>query len=62
MVYFEKQIENDLRTKVRCSKGDLTVKDRNQTQTNGWFQTQFYHNCKYKAFIWQKHKIAFETN
>ena len=19
-----------------------------------WFQTQFYHNCKYKAFIWQK--------
>ena len=20
-----------------------------------WFQTQFYHNCKYKFFIWQKH-------
>ena len=20
-----------------------------------WFQMQFYHNCKYKAFIWQKH-------
>ena len=20
-----------------------------------WFQTQFYHNCKYKTFIWQKH-------
>ena len=20
-----------------------------------WFQTQFYHNCKYKAFVWQKH-------
>ena len=19
-----------------------------------WFRTQFYHNCKYKAFIWQK--------
>ena len=19
-----------------------------------WFQTQFYHKCKYKAFIWQK--------
>ena len=19
-----------------------------------WFPTQFYHNCKYKAFIWQK--------
>ena len=29
MVYFEKQIESDLRTKVRCSKCDLTVKDRN---------------------------------
>ena len=20
-----------------------------------WFQTQFYHNRKYKAFIWQKY-------
>ena len=20
-----------------------------------WFQTQFHYNCKYKAFIWQKH-------
>ena len=20
-----------------------------------WFQTQFYHNCKYKPSIWQKH-------
>ena len=19
-----------------------------------WFQTQFYENCKYKTFIWQK--------
>ena len=19
-----------------------------------WLQTQFYHNCKYKTFIWQK--------
>ena len=19
-----------------------------------WFQTQFYHNCKYKTFTWQK--------
>ena len=29
-----------------------------------WFQTQFYHNCKYKAFIWQKDvkKIAFGTD
>ena len=29
-----------------------------------WFQTQFYHNCKYKAFIWQSmwNKIGFGTN
>ena len=20
-----------------------------------WLQTQFYHNCKYRASIWQKH-------
>ena len=19
-----------------------------------WFQMQFYHNCKYKTFMWQK--------
>ena len=29
-----------------------------------WFQTQFYHNYKYKAFIWQSmwNEIGFGTN